>query len=42
MVNLGYKKAAAEAALARVERENKGLFSLEELLKQVLKVMARP
>jgi Holliday junction DNA helicase RuvA len=42
LVNLGYKKAAAEAALARVEMENKGLFSLEELLKQVLKVIARP
>ncbi|MEW5949361.1 MAG: Holliday junction branch migration protein RuvA [Thermodesulfobacteriota bacterium] len=41
LVNLGYKKAAAEAAMARVERENKGLFSLEEILKQVLKVISR-
>lgn len=41
LVNLGYKKVLAEAALTKVENENEGPLSLEELLKQALKVISR-
>ncbi len=39
LVNLGYKRAAAEAGLAAAEEKSGDTVTLEELLKQALKVM---
>lgn len=41
LVNLGYKKIEAESTLTRVEKESGAPLSLEDLLKQALKVISR-